>query len=49
MSFDEWYVTQKIGTFKDLWADYYEYAYLRSTDQKKYAYFTVVSLKRSRV
>lgn len=34
VSFDEWYVTQKIGAFSDLWSDYYEYAYLRSIDKK---------------
>jgi hypothetical protein len=34
ISFDEWYVTQKIGAFKDLWAGYYEYAYLRSLNKR---------------
>jgi len=34
ISLDEWYVTKKIEAFRDLWPDYYEYAYLRSLDKK---------------
>ena len=34
VSLDEWYVTKKIEAFRDLWPDYYEYAYSRSLEKK---------------
>ena len=34
VTFDEWYVTQRIGAYRDLWSGYYVHAYLRAMEKR---------------